>query len=546
VVCTFNNTGTVLAQSGTLELAYGGSNSGVNSATGSGILDFGGGTHTLDASSSLTGDGTIGVSSGIVNFGGSCAMPGGCRINGGTLNVNAPITVGSVAISSGTLGGSGLVSDTGPLTWTGGTLSGWLQCNGGTINGSSPATLNGGRLVNTGVLTLTGSYYMHFGNGAVFTNAFGATFDVKIDQGLSYSGIGTYGAIYNAGLFRKSGGLGACQVDCAFNSTGTVEARSGIIQFQQSCLQTAGVTRLLEGRLQADRGFMLSGGVLAGTNVLLGNVTNRATVSPGASPGRLSIAGSYTETPDARLQIEIGGPAAGTDYDQLTVSGTATLAGTLAVSLLNGFVPAPDNMFTVLVHTARSGTFSAIQSPEFGCEALYPAGCVVLRLGNVAPRVTLVADPLPIACHTFLLRGRATDPDGTVTNLDLLLGTNLLASFRGGAGQVTVSHDFPGVLTLTGRATDNEGAIGSTNLAITVVTLPGRVLDPIGFQTNHAFKLCLAGEAGTNYTLLASTNLSQTNWIPLGVMEQTNGIWRFLDASATNQPVRFYRAQPWP
>jgi hypothetical protein len=53
------------------------------------------------------------------------------------------------------------------------------------------------------------------------------------------------------------------------------------------------------------------------------------------------------------------------------------------------------------------------------------------------------------------------------------------------------------------------------------------------------------GVAGTNYQVLASTNLAVPGWTILGTMESTNGIWRFLDTAATNSP-RFYRAQQLP
>ena len=67
-----------------------------------------------------------------------------------------------------------------------------------------------------------------------------------------------------------------------------------------------------------------------------------------------------------------------------------------------------------------------------------------------------------------------------------------------------------------------------------------------GFRTNGAFKLCMAGETGRVYQVLGSTNLGATNWVPLGVMENTNGIWRFLDSSATNHAYQFYRVEQLP
>ncbi len=46
-------------------------------------------------------------------------------------------------------------------------------------------------------------------------------------------------------------------------------------------------------------------------------------MSPGASPGTLTITGDYTQTSAGTLAIEIGGVTAGTQFDQLAVSGVA-------------------------------------------------------------------------------------------------------------------------------------------------------------------------------------------------------------------------------
>ena len=151
-----------------------------------------------------------------------------------------------------------------------------------------------------------------------------------------------------------------------------------------------------------------------------------------------------------------------------------------------------------------------------------------------------------LAGHTFVVIGSGTDPDGTVTNLTLLFGTNVLASAPGSSAQASFSSDFPDNVTFTAVATDDEGAQGATTVTVTITTLPVRTLDAIGFQTNRAFKLLMLGVAGTNYQVWATTNLAVTDWIILGTMESTNGIWRFFDTTATNSPQRFYRAKQLP
>ena len=62
--------------------------------------------------------------------------------------------------------------------------------------------------------------------------------------------------------------------------------------------------------------------------------------------------------------MQIGGLSPGTGYDQLVVSGNASLAGTLNTSLIGSFVPPAGSTFT-LVQAAGglSGTFNTINQP---------------------------------------------------------------------------------------------------------------------------------------------------------------------------------------
>jgi hypothetical protein len=60
---------------------------------------------------------------------------------------------------------------------------------------------------------------------------------------------------------------------------------------------------------------------------------NSGTVSPGNSPGILTINGNYTQTSSGTLLIQINGHTLGTEYSQLKVTGTATLGGNLGVSV---------------------------------------------------------------------------------------------------------------------------------------------------------------------------------------------------------------------
>lgn len=98
----------------------------------------------------------------------------------------------------------------------------------------------------------------------------------------------------------------------------------------------------------------LRGGALSGAGTVAGSVVNRAgTVRPGASPGILNVAGDYRQTSGGTLEIELDGLAAGSEYDRLAISGTATFGGTL--SLLTGFVPAGGDTFQPVTYGSESG-----------------------------------------------------------------------------------------------------------------------------------------------------------------------------------------------
>jgi hypothetical protein len=67
--------------------------------------------------------------------------------------------------------------------------------------------------------------------------------------------------------------------------------------------------------------------------------------------------------PGATLQIELGGPAAGTQYDQINVAGELILGGTLEISLINGFMPTAGQTFDFLAASDVVGAFSSIVLP---------------------------------------------------------------------------------------------------------------------------------------------------------------------------------------
>ncbi|MFN0127284.1 MAG: choice-of-anchor tandem repeat NxxGxxAF-containing protein [Verrucomicrobiales bacterium] len=105
-------------------------------------------------------------------------------------------------------------------------------------------------------------------------------------------------------------------------------------------------------------------GVLTGHGTLAGAVVNEGTLSPGSSPGTLTIDGDYTQASSGRLLIEIASP---TNHDRLRVSGDVMLGGTLAVTLLDGFVPTLGQQFILFPdrYALMAGGFQAFEFPVF-------------------------------------------------------------------------------------------------------------------------------------------------------------------------------------
>ena len=151
----------------------------------------------------------------------------------------------------------------------------------------------------------------------------------------------------------------------------------------------------------------------------------------------------------ATLSVRLGGKAVGTGYDRLAVSGSVIPAGTLSVTLVNGFAPSIGDTFAVLTYASRDGSFGTVTLPA------------------AAGGVGLVADYTPTA---LVLRAVASPLASPITldiagpNLIGLALTNLLTITLGapaGAGGVTatITSDAAGVVARRPRAWSSPPAV---------------------------------------------------------------------------------------
>ncbi|MCX6936840.1 MAG: hypothetical protein NTU80_02925, partial [Verrucomicrobia bacterium] len=105
---------------------------------------------------------------------------------------------------------------------------------------------------------------------------------------------------------------------------------------------------------------------LNGVGVYDLSLVNHGTFAPGNSPGTTSVTGTFTNASDATLEIELGGTTAGSQYDQVVATGTATLSGTLKVFLYDGFAPTVGQTFTILTSAGITGDFADFAGLNIG------------------------------------------------------------------------------------------------------------------------------------------------------------------------------------
>ncbi|MEY2562489.1 MAG: hypothetical protein QOH88_682 [Verrucomicrobiota bacterium] len=303
---------------------------------------------------------------------------------------------GTVRLKQGsltTLSGSGgatfsFVGDT--FKWQGGAIESSATnpfINAGTMNITGAPGLTGQGFINQGTLAQSGSGALNLAYGRGLTNATGGTFDIRNDNGITAIGGGGPGPFFeNRGTFRKSAGTGISVIDqsIAFtNLQGTVRVDSGTLQFG-NFTQESGTTSMNGGNLKFLNEAVFNGGSLVGSGTITGHIRNNGAIfAPGFSPGKITIEGNYFQGANGVLNMEIGGTAPGTEYDQLKVNGTATLAGTLNITLINGFRPKVGDVFQLILPNAFAGSFATINTVGFTGNANYSTGGITITVQTV-------------------------------------------------------------------------------------------------------------------------------------------------------------------
>jgi hypothetical protein len=395
-----NINGGTLATSGTGTIqSYGGAalNGTTNTVTNTGAI-------TLSSSEELYLEGTIN-NTGSITLNGSClALEAATTLTGTgkvTLNSNAcflSFSQSYTLTNQSTIQGSGSIGDSNQMP----------IINDGSIIANQPATLyiyaasagftnNGKLIVNAGSTLDIPNYFMNLSSGTLTGGTYQITGTLQLPGDITSNA----GSITLTGTTSKivdqsnQNALGALASNAAkgaltlagnqnlnttvsFSNAGTLKVSKGstfTVGNSGSYTQTSGKTTV-DGTLTTSTSPSFPGGdlflpaagsiringgsVFGNGGSLAANVSSNGTVTPAdssTSTGTLAVTGNYSQNTHGALDANL---ASATQFNQLSVSGKATLGGTLNIGLLNGFVPQLNSTFKILSCTSLTGTFTTV------------------------------------------------------------------------------------------------------------------------------------------------------------------------------------------
>ncbi|MFC5309567.1 beta strand repeat-containing protein, partial [Azospirillum picis] len=279
---------------------------------------------------------------GSVTVSGTVANGGGIAVRQGVLGV----TSGGAVTTAVTVGAGGSVT-----VGSHGTISGNLTASGGTIAVGSGGIVKGALAVDGGTASVSGIV------AAPVTVSNGGSVVVNAGGGIAGAGL----SVANGSVTVARNGIVSAPVTVNGGGTATVDGAvmaPVTVTGGSLAVETTGST----GAITVDQGGaarvngiaastvdVKTGSTLGGSGTILGATTVAGTLSPGNSPGVLTVQSAVTLTGTSVYRAEIDGPTAGSGaghHDQVAVQGASlTAAGTLA-PVLRGIAGSATNAYT--------------------------------------------------------------------------------------------------------------------------------------------------------------------------------------------------------
>jgi hypothetical protein len=491
ILVPFTNSGTVDAQSGTIRFNAGGNIGGTYNTVAGATIEFNSGNYTATGTVTVTGSGicrqngvTVKLNDSIPGFvlaSGNVMLSPTFQTNGAihNLQLDGAILVGTNVVT-GTLGfnGGGILSAS-PLTVA---VGGVLNFNGAAVTVYAPLT-------NFGTINWSGSTLSIANNASLYTGAIynrpGGLFLLQSDQALSSSGYG-FELFNNAGILRKTAGVGVSTFSVPFTNSATVDAQSGTIRFSAGG-NLAGTYNTASGAfIEFNTGTFTENGAVSitgsgvcrqnGATILLndritnfilanGNVVLSPTFEGSGAIQNLQLDGAYllgTNRVTGTLGMNGGGLASAspltiagggvlnfngasiTIYSPLTNSGTVNWSAG-ALSVANNAA-----IYTGAIYNQPAGLFvvkcdQSVSSSGYGFELFNNAGTIrkIAGLGTTSFSLPLAnTGVLDAQSGIIRIAGSYTQTGGTMN-----FGITSLAYF----GQIAFSAGAP----LTGMLSVN-------------------------------------------------------------------------------------------
>ncbi|QDT97380.1 cadherin domain-containing protein [Gimesia aquarii] len=260
------------------------------------------------------------------------------------------------------------------------------------------------------------------------------------------------------------------------NSMGTV-VLSGTSSAIGSTSVQGGLLRI-EGSLTTSEVIVSTGAVLGGNGTVDAPVTvnNGGVLTPGSSPGIIST-GDLTLSAGSTLDIEIDGTTAGTDYDQIQVTGTVDLTGA-TLNLISAFTAAAGNEFLLIENDgadAITGTFAGL--PEGTLLTFNGNQVYITYQGGDGNDVALTVNTPPVVNNQLFDIDENTSNStslGTIVSTDPDVPPDSLAfSVTGGTGQTAFAVSTSGEITVADESQLDFETTTSFDLEILVTDSAG-------------------------------------------------------------------------
>ncbi len=513
-----NNASTTALSAGTSTVSFGGTSAqslgGTFATTFDNLTIADSGGVTLGTSSNPTVDGNLTLSSGTLTAGANTiTLDGNWTNNSGTsafaANTSTVVFAGTTGTSAQNIAGSAAT-----------TFDNLTINNSGTSNTIKNAVSPAASLAINGVLTMANSttFNMNGSNlSAGLLSTSGSGTSVFIEDGvntdtstltLNGSGSQTFAGVI------EDGGNPNTHLSLAMSGTGT-ETLTGINTYTGTTAVNAGNTLYVDGSTVAGSTFTVASssssvlgggkGVTAGT--ISGPITfsGSGTLSPGdgSNPTGILDTGALTLNSASTYAARINGTTAGSGYDKVVVTGTATLGGATLSLSSSGLTSVVGDTFTILSATLVSGTFAGGNGALFtanGVEFQVSYSSTAVTLTHIAPTVTAVSSTssgdftigatIPITV-TYNVPVTVTgtpqltlNSGGTATYASGSPGTTLTFNYTVLAGQNSSDLDYTSTSALSlNSGTIKDGAGGSASLTLPATGSDGLAAKNIAIGT---------------------------------------------------------------